>query len=197
MLLWVFLYLWNQQAWYLTEATEAIASVAPGLCLGALSKVPNRNVQIPHRGALCQGKIALPLRIRNIRPESRYTLDKQHVKVVAQCRDKVTWKEKIFLQKQNLCQQLVNVHNFGVSLVGEITRRTNTDQYTLIVFGYWHHKFFHRRTFTPVITNNRLLFCADGEPGVELVIVHNVFLIKEKNQIPNFSGPPSPSFEVL
>ena len=28
------------QAWYLTEATEAIASVAPGLCLGALSKVP-------------------------------------------------------------------------------------------------------------------------------------------------------------
>ena len=29
-----------QQAWYLTEATEAIASVAPGLCLGALSKVP-------------------------------------------------------------------------------------------------------------------------------------------------------------
>ena len=30
-------YMW---AWYLTEATEAIASVAPGLCLGALSKVP-------------------------------------------------------------------------------------------------------------------------------------------------------------
>ena len=28
------------QAWYLTEATEAIASVACGLCLGALSKVP-------------------------------------------------------------------------------------------------------------------------------------------------------------
>ena len=28
------------QAWYLTEATEAIASVAPGLCLSALSKVP-------------------------------------------------------------------------------------------------------------------------------------------------------------
>ena len=28
------------QAWYLTESTEAIASVAPGLCLGALSKVP-------------------------------------------------------------------------------------------------------------------------------------------------------------
>ena len=26
--------------WYLTEATEAIASVAPGLCLGALSNVP-------------------------------------------------------------------------------------------------------------------------------------------------------------
>ena len=28
------------QVWYLTEAMEAIASVAPGLCLGALSKVP-------------------------------------------------------------------------------------------------------------------------------------------------------------
>ena len=28
------------QAWYLMEATEAIASVAPSLCLGALSKVP-------------------------------------------------------------------------------------------------------------------------------------------------------------
>ena len=28
------------QAWFLTEATEAVASIAPGLCLGALSKVP-------------------------------------------------------------------------------------------------------------------------------------------------------------
>ena len=28
------------QTWYLTEATEAIASIAPGLCIGALSKVP-------------------------------------------------------------------------------------------------------------------------------------------------------------
>ena len=28
------------QAWYLTEAMEKIAFVAPGLCLGALSKVP-------------------------------------------------------------------------------------------------------------------------------------------------------------
>ena len=29
---------------------------------------PNRNLQIPHRGALCQGKIALPLQVRSIRP---------------------------------------------------------------------------------------------------------------------------------
>ena len=34
------MYMYKLQAWYLTEATEAIASVAPGLCLGALSKVP-------------------------------------------------------------------------------------------------------------------------------------------------------------
>ena len=27
-------------------------------------KSPNRNLQIPHRGALCQGKIALPLQVR-------------------------------------------------------------------------------------------------------------------------------------
>ena len=31
-------------------------------------KSPNRNLQIPHRGALCQGKIALPLQVRSIRP---------------------------------------------------------------------------------------------------------------------------------
>ena len=54
------------QAWYLTEA---IASVAPGLCLGALSKVPIEIYKIPHRGALCQGKIALPLQVQSIRPE--------------------------------------------------------------------------------------------------------------------------------
>ena len=29
---------------------------------------PNRNLQIPHRGALCQGKITLPLQVRSIRP---------------------------------------------------------------------------------------------------------------------------------
>ena len=33
-------YMLSLQAWYLTEAMEAIASIAPGLCLGALSKVP-------------------------------------------------------------------------------------------------------------------------------------------------------------
>ena len=31
-------------------------------------KSPNRNLQIPHRGALCQGKIALPLQVQSIRP---------------------------------------------------------------------------------------------------------------------------------
>ena len=31
-------------------------------------KSPNRNLQIPHRGALCHGKIALPLQVRSIRP---------------------------------------------------------------------------------------------------------------------------------
>ena len=31
-------------------------------------KSPNRYLQIPHRGALCQGKIALPLQVRSIRP---------------------------------------------------------------------------------------------------------------------------------
>ena len=30
----------NNQAWNFTEATEAMASVAPGLGLGALSKIP-------------------------------------------------------------------------------------------------------------------------------------------------------------
>ena len=35
-----------------------------------LFKSPNRNLQIPHRGALCQGQIALPLQVRStcIRP---------------------------------------------------------------------------------------------------------------------------------
>ena len=32
-------------------------------------KSPNRNVQIPHRGALYQGKIALPLQVLSIRPD--------------------------------------------------------------------------------------------------------------------------------
>ena len=32
-------------------------------------KSPNRNLQIPHRGALCQGQIALPLQVRSIRPD--------------------------------------------------------------------------------------------------------------------------------
>ena len=36
-------------------------------------KSPNRNLQIPHRGALCQGKIALPLQVRSIRPELEMT----------------------------------------------------------------------------------------------------------------------------
>ena len=31
-------------------------------------KSPNRNLQIPHRGALCQGQIALPLQVQSIRP---------------------------------------------------------------------------------------------------------------------------------
>ena len=31
-------------------------------------KSPNRNLQIPHRGALCHGKIALPLQVQSIRP---------------------------------------------------------------------------------------------------------------------------------
>ena len=35
-------------------------------------KSPNRNLQIPHRGALCQGKIALPLQVWSIRPEPLY-----------------------------------------------------------------------------------------------------------------------------
>ena len=55
------------QAWYFMEATEAIASVGPGLC-PCPSKSPNRNLQIPHRGDLCQGKIALPLQVWSIRP---------------------------------------------------------------------------------------------------------------------------------
>ena len=33
---------------------------------------PNRNLQIPHRGALCQVKIALPLQVRSIRPVYTY-----------------------------------------------------------------------------------------------------------------------------
>ena len=49
------------------EATEAIASVAPGLCLGALSKVPIEIYKFL-RGALFQGKIALPLQVQSIRP---------------------------------------------------------------------------------------------------------------------------------
>ena len=31
-------------------------------------KSPNRNLQIPHRGALCQGKVALPLQVWSVRP---------------------------------------------------------------------------------------------------------------------------------
>ena len=31
-------------------------------------KSPNRNLQILHRGALCQGKLALPLQVQSIRP---------------------------------------------------------------------------------------------------------------------------------
>ena len=54
------------QAWYLTEATEAIASVAPGLCLGALSKVPIEIykflIEVPF------AKEKLPLQVWSIRP---------------------------------------------------------------------------------------------------------------------------------
>ena len=43
-----------------------------GNCLWSLPWCPfkssNRNLQILHRGALCQGKIALPLQVRSIRP---------------------------------------------------------------------------------------------------------------------------------
>ena len=35
--------------WYFTEATKAIASVAPCHCLGALEMLYSRNVQFPHR----------------------------------------------------------------------------------------------------------------------------------------------------
>ena len=35
------------QVWCFTEATEAIASVAPGLCLGALWNVPIANYKLP------------------------------------------------------------------------------------------------------------------------------------------------------
>ena len=60
--------LWLGQVWCFTEATEAIVSVAPGLYLAAHWNVPIENLQIPHRGALYQRKIALPLQVWSIRP---------------------------------------------------------------------------------------------------------------------------------
>ena len=50
------------------EATEAIASVAPGLCLRALSKVPIEIYKFLIEVPFAKKEIALPLQVQSIRP---------------------------------------------------------------------------------------------------------------------------------